>query len=79
MLVPLYGFMEGDTLGLLVLAHDDMTVGEVASKLAASAALRASPEGPLTLHYKGRALPPELTVAAAGIEALGRIDVRRSP
>lgn len=77
MLIPLYGFLEGDTLGLLVLAHDEMTLAEVAAKLQASASVRVAPLDRVELVYKGRALDPRQTVADAGLEALSRVDVRR--
>ena len=35
--IPLYGFLEGDTIGLLVLADEDDTAADVARKLQASA------------------------------------------
>jgi len=38
--IPLYGFLEGDSLGLLVLASEDETVESLGRKLERSAALR---------------------------------------
>ena len=77
MLVPLYGFLEGDTLGLLVLAHGDTTIAQVIDKLRASASLRVEASGPYELIASGQVLDPRATVASAGLSALDRIDVRR--
>lgn len=77
MLVPLYGFVEGDTLGVLVLAHDDDTVARVIERLRRAVAVRVALDGELELVHQGRALAPALTVAEAGVEPLGRIDLRR--
>jgi hypothetical protein len=78
MLVPLYGFVEGDTLGLVVLAHDTMTMSEVAEKLRRSAGVRVRIEGELRVRYRGETVDPDATVASAGFEALDRIDVTRA-
>jgi hypothetical protein len=74
--IPLYGFLEGDTIGLLVLAEGDDSIAEVARKLQAAARLRAAIDGPVTVLYEGKALDPLSTVADAGLQPLGRIDVR---
>jgi hypothetical protein len=78
MLVPLYGFLEGDTMGLLVLAQEEDTLATVASKLRASASLRVHTEGAYDVLYRGERLDPRATVASVGLTALDRIDVRRS-
>jgi hypothetical protein len=77
MLVPLYGFVEGDTLGVLVLAHDTTSVAEVIDKLRASVQLRVDTSGSYQLFHAGKALPREHTVARAGLRALDRVDARR--
>ena len=76
MLVPLYGFLEGDTIGLIVLAHDDDPIARVISRLQHSARWRVAKfEGARAFHA-GRELDPDQTVAEAGLSALERIDVR---
>lgn len=77
MLVPLYGFVEGDTLSVLVLAHDDMKVSEVMRMLRSSVAVRVDESGEWVLFYRGEPVPLGRTVAEAGLEALTRIDLRR--
>ena len=74
-MIPLYGFLEGDTIGLLILAHADETVGDLASRLQTSASVRVAAKERVALIYKGNRLPLELTVARAGLEALERFDV----
>jgi hypothetical protein len=74
-LVPLYGFLQGDTIGLLVLVHDTDTVAEIARKLQQAAAVRLSPKPGGSVYHEGRPLDPALTVAQAGLTALERIDV----
>jgi hypothetical protein len=75
--IPLYGFLEGDTLGLLVLAADEDTAAELARKLQAAAALRVAPADGLRVWARGRRLEPDVTVASCGLQALDRFDVRR--
>jgi hypothetical protein len=73
--IPLYGFLEGDTLGLLVLAYRGDTIAELAQRLQQSARVRVARKPEVKLVYKGRVLEPDLTLANAGIEALERFDV----
>jgi hypothetical protein len=75
MLVPLYGFLRGDTIGLVVLVHDHQTVADVAAILQEAATVRVAPYARPVVWHAGRALDPHLTVAAAGLQALDRIDV----
>jgi len=74
-LIPLYGFLEGDTLGILVLAYAGDTVQELAGRLEQSARVRVARRTTVRVLYKGRELEPTLTLEAAGIEALERFDV----
>jgi hypothetical protein len=74
--IPLYGFLEGDTLGLLVLASLDDTAATLARKLQEAAALRVAPVEGARVWVRGEPLEPSATVAAAGLQALDRFDVR---
>jgi Toluene-4-monooxygenase system protein B (TmoB) len=76
-LVPLLGFVEGDTLGLLVLADAEDTLAEVGLKLGRAAAVRVDLGAAVDVWHEGRVLPPELSVADSGLGALERIDLRR--
>jgi hypothetical protein len=73
--IPLYGFLEGDTLGLLVLAYRGDTVAELAERLQQSARVRVAHRASVQLIHKGRVLAPDLTLEGAGIDALERFDV----
>jgi len=78
MLVPLYGFVQGDTMGVLVLAHDDMTLAEVREKLVEATALRAGTEHVgAALYARGQRLDEKRTVADCRLAALERIDLCR--
>ena len=73
--IPLYGFLEGDTLGLLVLAQEGETVLELARKLQEAASIRVARNDKIDLVYNGKAIDPGLTVAQTGLQALDRFDV----
>lgn len=75
MLVPLYGFLKGDTIGLVVLIHDHQKVREVAASLQQAACMRVAPRESAHVYHRGKRLDPDLTVAEAGLEALERVDV----
>ena len=76
MLVPLYGFLAGDTLGVLVLVHDTDRVRDIASQLQQAAAMRVPPRDGAFVYARGMRLDPNDTVAGAGLTALDRIDVK---
>jgi len=75
MLVPLYGFLHGDSLGLIVLVHDHQRVAEIVTCLQEAAQVRVAPlHEPVVIH-RGVRLDPDQTIADAGIAPLDRIDV----
>ena len=75
MLVPLYGFLKGDTIGLLVLVQDTDPVREIGRSIQEAAAMRVAPRPEADIFYNGARLDPALTVLEAGLEALERVDV----
>ncbi|HEY2728609.1 MAG TPA: toluene-4-monooxygenase system B family protein [Polyangia bacterium] len=75
-MIPLYGFLEGDTLGLLVLVGEQDTAAELARKLQDAAALRVAPAAHVRVWVRGEPIAPAVTVSAAGLQALDRFDVR---
>jgi hypothetical protein len=75
MAIPLYGFLEGDTLGLLVLAEEGETVLDLARKLQDAASLRVARNDKIDFVYNGKAIELGLTVAQAGLQALDRFEV----
>ena len=75
--IPLYGFLEGDTIGLLIVAEENETVQDLAQKLQEGASIRVAPREKVQVVYKEKVLDPTLTLAQAGLEALARFDVMR--
>jgi Toluene-4-monooxygenase system protein B (TmoB) len=75
LLVPLYGFLAGDTLGLVVLVHDDERVHAIAEQLQLAACVRVAPRANAQVYFRGQRLDPELTVSEAGLAPLDRVDV----
>jgi hypothetical protein len=76
-MIPLYGFLQGDTLGLVVLAHAEDEMATLAVALARAARVRVAEAGPLAVVVQGRQLADDLTVAQAGLAPLDRFDVVR--
>ena len=75
MLLPLYGFLEGDALGLVILADDSETVQALADKLRQAASVRVPTRGAALVRYRGSVVPGAVTLVKAGFEALLRFDV----
>lgn len=75
MSIPLYAFVRGDTLGLVVLAPETEPVADLAKRLARAAAPRVTLEGELRVVHRGRPLPSELSLKEAGIKPLDRVDL----
>jgi hypothetical protein len=73
--LPLYGFLQGDTIGLLIVADDDEIVGSLARKLQDAASLRVAPNQIARVLYKEGILEPGMTLAEAGFRPLERFDV----
>ena len=73
--VSLYGFLQGDTVGLLILADDGDTLEALARKLQAAASLRVADRNQVRVVYKDKIMDPTMTVAQAGLRALDRFDV----
>jgi hypothetical protein len=73
--IPLYGFLEGDTLGLLLLAEESETILELARKLQDAASIRVACNDKLQLVFEGKTINQALTVGQAGLQALDRFDV----
>jgi len=74
--IPLYAFLEGDTLGLLMLAQPEETVSVMVSRLMTAARPRVRPLDDFVVVAGDRVLDPGLSVRASGLAALDRVDVR---
>jgi hypothetical protein len=75
MAIPLYGFMQGDTIGLLILAEEADTVQTLGRKLQDAASIRVQGSEQFQVVYNDQTLNPALTVVQAGLQALDRFDV----
>jgi hypothetical protein len=75
MLIPLYGFLEGDTLGLLILVEAHETVHDLAIKLQQAANVRVAWKAQVEVRCKDRVLHPQQTIAQADLTPLERVDV----
>jgi toluene-4-monooxygenase system protein B len=73
--IPLYGFLQGDTVGLLILADGGDTLEALARKLQAAASLRVVARDRIRVVCNDKTMDPTMTVAQAGLEALDRFDV----
>ena len=73
--IPLYDFLEGDIMGLLVVAEEGETVLQLAQKLQETASIRVAPGGALHLFHGGHVLDPKVTIKESGLQALDRFDV----
>ncbi|HYP88366.1 MAG TPA: toluene-4-monooxygenase system B family protein [Polyangiaceae bacterium] len=75
MAIPLYAFVRGDTLGLVVLAPEAERVDELALRLSRAAAPRVALCGPLRVLFGGRPLRGDLTLTEAGLAALDHVEL----
>jgi hypothetical protein len=78
-MIPLYGFLEGDTIGLVVFAYPEDSVSGLAEKLQRSASIRVAPRASVHVVYEGRRLEPDRLVFEIGFRPLDRFDVRGGP
>jgi Toluene-4-monooxygenase system protein B (TmoB) len=73
--IPLYGFLQGDTVGLLILADEGETVQTLARKLQDAGSIRVATRDHVHLLHNDKAIDPTITVAQAGFQAFDRFDV----
>ena len=75
--MPIHAFVEGDTLGLLVLATAHQSVEALARQILQAAAPRVAPFAPAHVRWNGRTLDAAKTLEQCGLSALTRVDVVR--
>jgi hypothetical protein len=73
--MPLYGFVQGDTMGVVVLGRLDGTVAELGASLLRAVGVRVSRRGSYQLVAGKRLLDPNATLRTQVMEALERIDL----
>jgi hypothetical protein len=74
-MIPLYGFLQGDSIGLLVLAEENDTAADLAKKLQSAAQIRVKAVAKVKVVYRGVVIGSHTTVAQAQMGALDRFDV----
>lgn len=75
-MIPLYGFLEGDCIGLLILAEEEEDVESVREKLKRSASIRVPLKEGGNLYKQDQSIPLNKKVKDTNLKALDRIDVR---
>ena len=73
--MPLYAFVQGDSMGLVVLAHSDGTAAELADKLMQASAVRVTRRDKFRVMSGGRILDLGATLRMQGVQALDRVDL----
>lgn len=73
--IPLYGFLQGDTLGLVILVDEEDTLDALAQKLQEAASLRVARRDRVRVIYNDKVMSPGVTVARAGMQPLDRFEV----
>lgn len=74
-MIPIYSFLEGDSLGLLIFAYEDETIQEIINKVQISANLRVKPRTDLNLYRNEKKFDPKMTVKEAGLLPLEIIHI----
>jgi hypothetical protein len=77
--IPLYCFVAGDSLGVLVMVEDHDSVAELAQRAQQAAAVRVAPRQHAAVYAHGAILHRDATVKEVGLIALDRIDVVEEP
>lgn len=75
MIVPVYGFLRGDSLGLLLLLQAEDPVASIVTCIYEAAAPRIARAPSAAVVHAGRRLDPVCSIAESGIAALDRVDV----
>jgi hypothetical protein len=73
--LPLYGFVQGDTMGVVVLGRLDGTVAELGANLLRAVGVRVDRRGSYQLRAGARRLDPVAVLRTAAMEPLDRIDL----
>jgi hypothetical protein len=73
--IPLYGFLQGDTLGLVILVDEEDTLDALAQKLQDAASLRVARRDQVRVIYNDKVMDPGMTVARAGMQPLDQFEV----
>lgn len=73
--LPLYGFVEGDTMGIVVLGRLDGTVAELGDNLLRAVGVRIARRGGYRIVAGDRRLDPAAPLRNQGMAPLDRVDL----
>jgi hypothetical protein len=73
--MPVYGFVQGDSMGIVVLAHSDGTAADLAEKLMQATSVRVARREKYRVMAGERILDLGATLRMQGIQALDRVDL----
>jgi hypothetical protein len=73
--VPLYAFVQGDTLGVVVLGRPDETVQELGESLLRATGVRVKRRGPFRVMSGERSLNLAAPLRTLGMKPLDRVDL----
>jgi hypothetical protein len=73
--MPLYGFVQGDTMGVVVLGRLDGTVADLGADLLRAVGVRINRQGPYQLRAGERRLEPDAVLRTQAMAPLDRIDL----
>jgi hypothetical protein len=77
--MPLYAFVQGDTMGIVVLARLDGTVKDLADNLLRATGVRVKRRGSFQLLFGTQSLDLAATLAIQGMQLLDRVDLVWDP
>lgn len=75
-MIPLYSFLNGDSLCVLLFAYDQDTMADLIAKAQAASQLRVKAQSGLQLIYNGKKMANSVTVAEVGFRPLDIIKIQ---
>jgi hypothetical protein len=73
--LPLYGFVEGDTMGIVVLGRLEGTVGELGDNLLRAVGLRVARRRAYRILAGAHRLDPAAPLGSQGLAPLDRVEL----
>jgi hypothetical protein len=73
--LPLYAFVQGDTMVVVVLGRLEGTIAELGDNLLRAVGVRVGRRGPYQILAGARRLDPGATLAAQALSPLDRVDL----
>jgi len=73
--LPLYAFVQGDTMGVVVLGRLEGTIAELGDNLLRAVGVRVGRRGPYQLFAGERRLEPAALLRAQAMSPLDRVDL----